>query len=265
MQESPFGAWQPSKRIDRGKAAEQLLDDLREQILSGQLARGAKLPTEKQLAEAYGVSGPTVREAIRGLTTACLVEVRHGSGAYVTAEADQLIAVSLRSMIQMERIGLRQVLGVLGALVEYAAGLAAELSTADDVRTMQQIVQDITQAKDAVGITSGLTQFVDALGRASGNPLVAALCKFLVGVQVGLAAHLLRSSPASLRKTAGRLAKERQELVDAIATRDPEAARAAARAYQQRALKTMLALPNADTALMPSPEMSFFTSLLQHK
>ena len=265
MPESPLAAWQPSKRLDRSNAAEHILEDLREQILNGRLPRGAKLPTEKQLALAYGVSGPTVREAIRGLTTACLVEVRHGSGTYVTADADQLIGDSLRSMIQMERIGIREVLGVLGALVEYAAGLAADNASGDDVATMQQILDGITQAKEPTEIVAGLTQFVDALGSASGNPLVAALCRFFFGVQMGLAAQLLSSSFALLRKAAGRLAKDRQAVVDAVASRDAEGARAAARAYHERALKTILALPNADATFLPSPEMSFFSSLLQQK
>ncbi|QCP49832.1 FadR family transcriptional regulator [Trinickia violacea] len=265
MPESPFAAWQPSKRLDRGNAAEQILEDLREQILSGQLARGAKLPTEKQLAQAYGVSGPTIREAIRGLTTACLVEVRHGSGAYVTAEVDQLIAVSLRSMIQMERVGIRQVLDVLGALVEHAAGLAAKQASEEDINAMQEILESIAQAKEASQISVSLMQFVEALGNASGNPLVAALCRFLFGVQIGLATQLLGTSFAPLRKAAGKLAKDRQAVVDAIATRDPEAARSAARTYHERALKTILALPNAEAAFEPSRELAILASLLQQR
>ncbi|MDR5645485.1 FadR/GntR family transcriptional regulator [Burkholderia cenocepacia] len=261
MPELPFAAWQPSKRLDRGNAAEQILEDLRAQILSGQLARGAKLPTEKQLAQAYGVSGPTVREAIRGLTTACLVEVRHGSGAFVTAEADQLVAVSLRSMIQMERIGIRQVLGVLGALVEYAANQAALKATKNDISSMQEVIDGISQAKDATEIFSGLAQFIDALGIASGNPLVAALCRFLFGVQISLAAQLLGGSFARVRKASSRLAKDRQAVVDAIASRDPDAARSAARTYHERALKTILALPNADSAFAQSSEIGILASL----
>lgn len=265
MLESPFVAWQPSKFLDRGNAAEQILEDLREQILSGKLARGTKLPTEKQLAQAYGVSGPTIREAIRGLTTACLVEVRHGSGAYVTAEVDQLIAVSLRSMIQMERVGISQVLGVLGALIEYAASQAAERASEDDVNEMQHVLDSITQAKDASQISAGLMRLIEAISKASGNPLVIALCRFLCGVQIGIAAQLLGGSFASLRKVAGRLAKDRQAMVDAIARQDPEGARVAARSYHHRALKTILALPNGDTVPSLSPEMAFFMSQIDHK
>src|SRR6266853_2308771 len=90
---------QTYRPVERGRVAEQILDDLRNQILDGTLSRGTKLPTERELAEAYGVSGATMREAIRALAAMRLVEVRHGSGAYVTADSGQIIAMSLNSML----------------------------------------------------------------------------------------------------------------------------------------------------------------------
>jgi GntR family transcriptional regulator, transcriptional repressor for pyruvate dehydrogenase complex len=256
--------WQPSRQLDRGNAAEQILEDLREQILGGGLARGAKLPTEKQLAQAYGVSGATIREAIRGLTTSRLIEVRHGSGAYVTANADQLIDVSLRSMIQMERINIRQVLGVLGALNGYAAELAATHASAEAIQAMQQTLDEINEAKDARQISSGFMRFLDALAAASGNPLLAAFCRFLAGVQMSLATELSGDSFESWRKTSGKLAKDRQRLVDAIGSRDPAAAREAARTYHERALKTITALPNASATVIDDSALSAFVASLLH-
>src|SRR5258707_12847644 len=99
MGEDAIGAWSPERRLERGNAAEQILESLRAQILGGRLRRGAKLPTEKQLAGSFGVSGATVREAIRGLVTMGLIEVRHGSGAYVTGDIDRLVGQPLRSII----------------------------------------------------------------------------------------------------------------------------------------------------------------------
>ncbi|OLE19869.1 MAG: hypothetical protein AUG50_02320 [Betaproteobacteria bacterium 13_1_20CM_3_63_8] len=68
--------------IRRNGIGQQIVDDLRNQILEGALARGAKLPTERELAEGYGVSGPTVREAIKALKAMRLVEVHHGSPTF---------------------------------------------------------------------------------------------------------------------------------------------------------------------------------------
>ena len=50
---------------NRTSVADRVLRDLESSILSGRLEKGAKLPSEKELASYYGVSSPTIREAIR--------------------------------------------------------------------------------------------------------------------------------------------------------------------------------------------------------
>jgi GntR family transcriptional repressor for pyruvate dehydrogenase complex len=258
--------WQPSKRLERGNAAEQILEDLRDRILSGQLPRGTKLPTEKQLAEGYGVSGATIREAVRGLVTAQLIEVRHGSGAYVTAQMDQLIAVSLTSMIQIERIGVPQVLGVLGALISYAAELAAKHATEDDIDAMRQALRQIQEGESAQAISDAVSAFVGEVGQASGNPLLAALCRFFTRLQMGLAVELSGGAVESWRATSGAMGKERQRVLKAIEARDPKAARVAALAYHERAMKVITAQPKAGTAMVNDPVLAaFLSSILQRK
>jgi DNA-binding GntR family transcriptional regulator len=66
--------------LEGGGAAEQIIADLPDQILRGTLPQGSKLPNERALAERYGVSGPTIREAVRGLAAIKLV------GPLITAE-----------------------------------------------------------------------------------------------------------------------------------------------------------------------------------
>ncbi len=256
MKPSTEAPWQPTRRLTRGNAAEQILEDLRGRILGGHLTRGTKLPTEKQLAEGYGVSGPTIREAIRGLTTAQLVEVRHGSGAYVTADADQLIGVSLLSMIQLERVGIAEVLGVMGALNGYAAELAATKAKAEDVQAMRDALRQINDGLDIESVADGLRRFIDTIAKASGNALLAALCRFLASVQIGLAKELTGDSYDTWRKTTRRLAKDRQRLVDAIAARDGAAAREAARAHIKHSAKVIAALPGAGEKMLADPALS---------
>lgn len=63
----------------------QLLQLLRQQILSGALAPAAQLPTEEELAQTYGLSRGTVRKAIEQLSAEGLVYTAQGSGTYVSA------------------------------------------------------------------------------------------------------------------------------------------------------------------------------------
>ena len=53
---------------DRSRMADKIFKDLKNSIVLGEIAQGSKLPSEKELALRYGVSGPTVREAVRGLS-----------------------------------------------------------------------------------------------------------------------------------------------------------------------------------------------------
>ncbi len=244
------------QRLDRGNAADQILRDLQNRILSGALPRGSKLPTEKQLAEGYGVSTPTVREAIRSLVAMRLVEVRHGSGAYVTANADELIAVSLMSLIQLERICIADVLGVLGVLLTLAAERAAANATKSDIESMQASLDGIDHAAGGDEIAAGLTRFLHALAYASHNPLLTVLCRFLASLQIGLAKAGTENSVKSWRKTVDQLKSHRQRLVDAIRDRDTEAARRCADEYYSTSLKIIGNQPNAHTAW--TADLDFF-------
>ncbi len=70
-------------RPDREAKYQQVADRLRGAIQSGELRPGEALPTEKQLAERYGVSRPTIRAALGLLRTEGLIDARQGSGAFV--------------------------------------------------------------------------------------------------------------------------------------------------------------------------------------
>jgi GntR family transcriptional repressor for pyruvate dehydrogenase complex len=253
MSTSTNASWAPSRPLDRGNAAHQILQDLRVDILGGRFPRGAKLPTERELAAGYGVSGATVREAVRGLIASGLVEVRHGSGAYVTGDAFGLLDAPLRSMIQMERIGVAEVLGVLKALNMYAAELAATRAAAADAGRLRESLLALDTAQDADELSLRLTIFLNELAVISGNPLLAVLSGFLAGIQVNLAVQLSGGSFAAWRKTVQRLSKERERLVAAIEAHDAPAARQAAGDYHDRAIKVITALPRGDTAHVSDP------------
>ena len=240
-------AWAPSRQLRRGNAAEQIFEDLREHILRGTLARGDKLPTEKSLASAYGVSGATAREAMRSLATAQLVEVRHGSGAFVTADADKLLAVSLDSMMHLQRVGVAELLDVLGALNTYAGEIAARRAVPTQIAVLRESLADMEKARDVESLAMGLRRFLDTLAQASANPLLVALCRYLTNIQVTLAVRLSGNTYESWRRTTRKLQKERALLVDAIESGDPVAARQAARAYHERSIKVIGALPHAET------------------
>jgi GntR family transcriptional repressor for pyruvate dehydrogenase complex len=251
-------------RASRAGITQLIFDDLRQRILDGQFVRGGRLPTEKQLVAHYGVSVASLREAIRGLASAGFVEVRHGKGIFVTASAEDLIANSLNSMIQIEKVGMAHVLGVHGALNTYASELAAARATPEDVETMQKALIAVDHGVAPEDIAEGLTRFLNALVRASGNPLLVSLCQFLTTVQIGLAREIQGKRFEAWRKTAARLSNGRQRIVDAIRIGDVDGARVAARAFHEHSISVFTALPKANDAVVHDLAVStFFSKLLQ--
>lgn len=76
-------------------------DDLRRRIRAGEFAPGEKLPSESQLGAAYGVSRVTVRTALQLLESRGLVDIRHGSGSFVTTAAATGIRAGLQELLSM--------------------------------------------------------------------------------------------------------------------------------------------------------------------
>ena len=75
----------PIQTIEPRRLYRQIADQLRALIAAGEFALGARLPPERDLAVQLGVSRPSVREALIALEVEGLVEVRMGSGIYITA------------------------------------------------------------------------------------------------------------------------------------------------------------------------------------
>jgi GntR family transcriptional regulator len=72
---------------------QQVAEELRRQIESGELAPGQQLPTELELREAHDASRNTVRDAIKRLASLGLVETRPGQGTFVTRKIDPFVTV----------------------------------------------------------------------------------------------------------------------------------------------------------------------------
>lgn len=107
----------------------QTIDQLRRQITDGTWLLGAKIPTEPQLVEALGVGRNTVREAVRALVHAGVLECRQGSGTYVVS-TDELSGAVSRRLAVAER---SDTIEVRRALEVEAARLAAVRRTPDDL------------------------------------------------------------------------------------------------------------------------------------
>ncbi|MFF2550169.1 FadR/GntR family transcriptional regulator [Nocardia sp. NPDC058058] len=118
------------RRIDRRTVPDTVFEQLVDEVLDGELAPGAALPAERALAEALGVSRPTVREALQRLAHTGLVEVRQGGSTTVRdfrrhAGMDMLPRLLVRQG-EVDPAVIRSILETRLVLGREVAGLAAE-------------------------------------------------------------------------------------------------------------------------------------------
>ena len=113
----------------RSSLVDQVIDQLRSEITGGVWPVGSKIPPEPVLSETLGVGRNTVREAVRALTHAGLLDSRQGDGTYVRATSELSSAVRRR----LETAELIEILEVRRGLEVEAARLAAARRTSADI------------------------------------------------------------------------------------------------------------------------------------
>ncbi|MEV3965742.1 GntR family transcriptional regulator [Nocardia sp. NPDC050193] len=118
------------KRIARRSVPDEIYDQLVDNVLTGELAPGSTLPAERQLAEALGVSRPTVREAVQRLARAGLVEIRQGGSTMIrdprrSGGLELLPRLILRAG-RLDHSVVRSILETRATLGREVAGLAAD-------------------------------------------------------------------------------------------------------------------------------------------
>jgi GntR family transcriptional repressor for pyruvate dehydrogenase complex len=238
-------------KLNRSGAADQVLADLQERILQGTLARGSKLPSERQLAQRYQVSAPTIREAIRALAAVNLIAVRHGTGMYVTAATDVSFALATTALLELEKVGLLDILDVLEMLYVKIVQLACEHADANDLTALSSALDALEQETSADDIAASLKKFLGLLADASHNALIATLCKCLVTFVIEVAWEEHGGLARNWRMVGRKLRVDRRNLVKSLQARDIAGATAMAARYHRHTkslVKDLLAADNPDAA-----------------
>jgi GntR family transcriptional repressor for pyruvate dehydrogenase complex len=133
---------QSASQLRVPKAAELLAARIRGQIIRSELKEGDALPAESELMERFGVSRPTLREAIRVLEMESLLRMRRGSrgGALVTAPDPRVAARAVGVLLQLRGVNLRDIHEARTMIEPMAARQIAETKNSRSViETLRQI------------------------------------------------------------------------------------------------------------------------------
>ena len=212
-------------------APEQISTAIREWILDGTLSTGDRLPSEEQMATMFGVSRPTVREALRELRSAQLLSSARGrNGGYRVAEVSVRtlgagVAEAISLSLRMQTLSYSQLFEVRLALELQAAATAAEHRTDDDVERLRTALDDLLQLPaDPEEVLTRDLSFHRVLAESTHNPLIIGFA--------GATTTAFRRFAADVGEiSASRMVAHLDEVVDAVSARDPDAARQAMRAH----------------------------------
>ena len=244
-----------TSEIERIRVADQIARVIKRDILKGSLQRGAKLPAERDLAQRYRVSGATIREATRSLSTLGLVDVRHGSGAYVTADTVFLVATTLGAIIQLGKLGPAEVLSVLSTLYRQAALESVNSATENDHENLRRTLAAVDGASSPPEAAAALRAFHSSLVAGAHNALLAALCGFLTDIQVELALHLADDSMEVWHMVLNKLKHSRTQLVHDILNRDAHRVVASCDLFSRTAIDVIVGLPRAIEVRLTDPQL----------
>ena len=221
------------RTVKTSRLFEQIVQQVEESILKGQLKPGDQLPAERDLAQRFGVSRTAVREAVKTLREKGLVEAYSGRGTFVTDGTSQAIRQSLDLMIRINQQEGSANLAELRLVLEpEIAGLAATRIEEQLLSSMREAVAVMDRnLHDPDAYVEADLDFHLALAEAAGNPLILSLLDSIVG--------LLREQRSRIFDVDG--GPERGQvhhkcILATIEQRNPEAARAAMRAHLQQVL-----------------------------
>jgi GntR family transcriptional regulator, transcriptional repressor for pyruvate dehydrogenase complex len=210
----------------------EVVDRLAEQIISGQLPAGAKLPSEQEMMRGMGVSRTVVREAVAALRARGLVITRQGAGAFVDRDTSRQPYV-----IDSEGLGsLDSVLDILElrmAVESEAAAIASERATNLQIKAIREAQRVFSRAIS--GGERAIKEdfaFHQAIALATQNNRFVEFLEFLGRLIIPRQSiRSFEGSPDSLRKYLARIEKEHEAILQAISTHSPKKAREAMRGH----------------------------------
>jgi DNA-binding FadR family transcriptional regulator len=220
----------PFQAVATQRLYEQVAGQVTDLVTRGEFKPGDRLPPERDLAKALGVSRPTVREAMIALEIAGLVEVRVGAGTFVTDKAKN--GAPNGRLFEGAGSSPLELIAARRTIEPEVAALAAQLATPAEIAAIAETIAMIGAARDTPEHRAADHLFHVRIGLASHNAVLTAIVDECwadmyspmferMGAITGLIAS--RCSPQQRDKTN----IEHGDVYRAIAAHDPDAARAA--------------------------------------
>ena len=225
------------------KTAELVAGTLRRMIVDGQLTDGDFIPNETELMAHFGVSRPSLREAVRILESERLVEVRRGSrtGARVRVPGPEILARPAGLLLELSGATLADVMATRIAIEPTAAKLLAEEGTKSAHAELERLVDGIPSAWEAGELANASAYLHRRMVELAGNTTLALIAGMLHEIAARHTTVALSHAGITVAESEyAKLLRSYQRLISLLRAREGERAYAHWRRHMESAGAALL-------------------------
>ncbi len=220
-------------RIENAPVAELVVRQIEDMIVQGILKEGDRLPSERDLATRFEVSRPMVRNALKTLEQAKLINIRHGEGTFIAQLTGQAMQPALIDLYARRGRAFQDYLEYRRAQEAFAARLAAERATPTDRAEIERHIATMVEA-DATGdlkmSREADVRFHSSIVEASHNAMLIHMMASIYELTRRGVMHN-RDYLRTLEGSAKKLLQQHRAIAEAVFAQEPDAAEEAARAH----------------------------------
>ena len=237
--------------LEREPVSEQVVAQLLGMVKAGNLKSGDRLPPERDLAQSFGVSRPTIREAVRALAVLGVLTTRQGGGIYVSNLRAETLLSPLQFFLSLEETSVDALYDARQLIEGGIAFRAALAATAADVQYLHDL---IARQKDAIQDPQAYRKldiaFHERIHGLAANPFLSRAASSLN--TLGLEFRTVASeSPRVIEQSL----LDHAAIAAALAANDPVTAEAAMRRHMQNVLEsTRASIAQRARAQAPVPQ-----------
>jgi GntR family transcriptional repressor for pyruvate dehydrogenase complex len=205
--------------IKARRAFEEICDQVRNEIAAGALRPGDRLPSERALCEQFSVSRTAVREALKALEVAGLVNIETGvkGGSFIRKGDSDVVALAIRDTLRLNQSSIHNITEVRILLTIDAIRLACKRGTEADFIAIEKDIDRCEQlaAEGNFDRSTYIVEFYNLLAKATHNDVLVMLVNSMSELQRQM---LVRISPNPRQD----VIRVRRRVLEALRTRDAE-------------------------------------------
>lgn len=219
--------------VSSGRISAQIADQIQSAIRGGQLEPGDRLPPERELAERFGVSRVTVRDALRSLEVLGLVEIKVGAsgGAFVRSPGTEVVGEGLTNLMLLSSLDPKAIAETRLMIELGTVALVTARASEEDIQSLHKVVSEGQEALERGEYDTKLSrQFHALLAESAGNDAIPLLAGSFQGALSMRRVREQDPAPDAHERTV----LEHRQIVEAIERRDVTGAQRAMAAHLLR-------------------------------